>query len=67
MHKKEPDQNLWWIFVNQYEEATDTEDESTDYDFTSDSDIDWDIEVPSEHFYIEVSDNNDSEDEIPPS
>ena len=67
MHNKEPDQNIWWIFVNEYDEATDSEDESSETDFASDSDIDWDMDIPDEHFYIMVSDHNDSEDEAPPS
>ena len=65
MYIRDPDQNIWWLFVYEYEDVTDSEDDSSDTDFASDSDIDWDIDIPDEQFYIIVSDHNVSDEEVP--
>ena len=65
MYVRDPDQNIWWLFVYEYEDTTDSEDDSSDTDIASDTDIDSDIDIPGEQFYIIVSDHDVSDEEVP--
>ena len=51
MYVRDPDLNVWWLFVYEYEYVEDSEDEASDTDNDSETDIATDSEI-SDNEYI---------------